>query len=102
MESLDPYQRPPDGIRNVYKKYQKMRLEDLNQDPDILHVDSEAPVPDCQMSKISIVEELDPEQLCAVFQEFAGTKKLGSKLQPVPVYEHGDMPGRNHFILLLR
>ncbi|KAF2009384.1 hypothetical protein BU24DRAFT_473521 [Aaosphaeria arxii CBS 175.79] len=58
MENLDPHQRPPDGIRNVYKKYQKLKLEALNRDAEI--VDPHDPS-DAQRSKIAIVQELETE-----------------------------------------
>ncbi|KAF2641183.1 hypothetical protein P280DRAFT_498083 [Massarina eburnea CBS 473.64] len=94
MEYLDPHQRPPDGIRKVYKKYQKMKLQDLDADPDI--VDLSSGMPPNLNSKVRVVKEVDPSQLSASFRAFAGgdiphhNSPVGER---VTVYEHDDMPG---------
>ena len=33
---LDTHQRPPEAIRNLFKKYQKCRAEDLHIDTDVI------------------------------------------------------------------
>ncbi|KAF2439676.1 hypothetical protein P171DRAFT_422368 [Karstenula rhodostoma CBS 690.94] len=48
MSALDPHERPPEQIRAVYKKYQRMKSDDLEKDTAIvdperqLHVDPDA------------------------------------------------------------
>ena len=93
MNTLDPHQRPPEEMRNVYKKYQKMKLSDLSQDREI--VDLENGPSDLHKSNVSIIEELDPESLSNGFRGFAG-RSAGFEdfTSPKPVYEHSDMPGR--------
>ena len=94
MENLNPYQRPPDGIRNVYKIYQKMKLGDLDQDtgiidlPESLHTSAK--------DKVRIVQEWSNEDLTAAFRAFSGQgNQTYAALPPrIPVYEHADMPGR--------
>ncbi|KAF2825208.1 hypothetical protein CC86DRAFT_446623 [Ophiobolus disseminans] len=46
MQHLDPHQRPPDGIRHVYKKYQKMKATDLDGDEVIVDLSDGATLPD--------------------------------------------------------
>jgi alkylated DNA repair protein alkB family protein 1 len=94
MEHLDPHQRPPDSIRDVYKKYQKMKLKDLDQDPDI--VDLPKDLPTSAKSKVRIVEEWRGQDLTATFRAFSGQDGQVYTGLPstIPVYEHEDMPGR--------
>ena len=92
MESLNPHQRPPDGIRNTYKRYQKMKLRDLSQEAEILKFDE---VPIEHMGKLEIIKELDSKHLINVFEKFAGSKLMSrSSILPLPVYEHNSIPGK--------
>ena len=94
MHALDPHERPPEHIRNVYKKYQKMKSHQLDTDDAILDLERDHPDLD---RRLRVVEEWDPERLTATFSQFSGDQaNLESPPQPakVPVYEHQDMPGR--------
>ena len=100
MQSLDPHQRPPNTIRDVYKKYQRMKPEDLDEDPGIVHIERDLDrhdLPEPQKSKVSIVGKLERTQLAASFWSFGGgatnTVDEGS-VSPVLIYEHEDMPGK--------
>lgn len=97
MQSLDPHQRPPDGIRAVYKKYQKMKPAELDNDPDILDLkpDSHTALP----AKVHVAKELQIEHLRNTFWTFTGDDpgseaQLGTSAKPMAVYEHEDMPGK--------
>jgi len=97
MHHLDPHERPPDSIRNVYKKYQKMKAKDIDLDGDIIDLSSDAAA--SSNPKVRVVKEYTAEDLTAIFRSFAGED--GGKLQQatdlprsIPVYEHEDMPGR--------
>ncbi|PVH95151.1 hypothetical protein DM02DRAFT_537962 [Periconia macrospinosa] len=61
MTNLDPHERPPDGIRAVYKKYQKMKSYQLALDPDIVDLPGQS-LPN-RDPKIRVVKELDPGSL---------------------------------------
>lgn len=104
MQSLDPHQRPPNSIRDVYKKYQRMKARDLEQEPEIVHLERDLDqdlepghlgkrLPRSHDTKVSIVNELEPEQLTATFRAFAGSYTDHESVKSVPVYEHKDMPG---------
>jgi len=91
MQSLDPHERPPDGIRRVYKKYQRMKPQDLEHDAGIVDVGR---IPS---NKMRIVKEWDREQLIATFRRFAGDSAGPDPLpstSSISAYEHEDMPGR--------
>lgn len=97
MHHLDPHQRPPDSIRNVYKKYQKMKLKDIDLDEDIIDLSSDASA--SLSSKVRVVKQYTAEDLTAIFGSFAGEEgdqELQATRLPksIPVYEHDDMPGR--------
>ena len=97
MHYLDPHERPPDGIRNVYKKYQKMALQQLNEDPGIIDMSSHATA--SSNSKVHVVKQHATEQLTATFRAFAGQELVAQDLDlpsSTAVYEHEDMPGRIH------
>jgi alkylated DNA repair protein alkB family protein 1 len=97
MQHLDPHERPPERIRDVYKSYQKMKPADLDTDNGLLNLTSlsHATLPD----KVHVVRELDTEHLARVFRTFMGAD-IRSETQaqratlPLAVYEHDDMPGK--------
>ncbi|KAF5854186.1 hypothetical protein GGP41_006948 [Bipolaris sorokiniana] len=96
MHDLDPHERPPDGIRNVYKKYQKMKLNALNNDPDIIDLASHDASASTTSTKVHVVKEYATKDLTAIFQAFAGQDVALDVItipDSVPVYEHDDMPG---------
>ncbi|EAT79378.2 hypothetical protein SNOG_13051 [Parastagonospora nodorum SN15] len=59
MQGLDPHQRPPENIRNVYKKYQKMKAKDLDTDADL--VDLTQTSKDCLPEGIVCLKNLHPK-----------------------------------------
>ncbi|KAF9697893.1 hypothetical protein EKO04_004271 [Ascochyta lentis] len=93
MQHLDPHQRPPDSIKHVYKKYQKMKLKDLDKDPDIVDLPNDTPT--SAKGKVRMVEEWTGEDLTAAFRAFSGqdTQTYAALPSRIPVYEHADMPG---------
>lgn len=92
MDSLDPFERPPDRIRNVYKKYQKMKVQDLEKDIDIADIDSDTSL--FRKGNIKTSKIILEDDLVAAFSTYTGSARLESPVSPVPVYEHRDMPGR--------
>jgi len=94
MDPLDPHQRPPDAIRAVYKKYQKMKAHELDRDPDMIQL---PPMP--ADNRLRVVRRIQRKELNAAFQAFAGdtgahTEHLQPQTSSVLVYEHHDMPGK--------
>ncbi|KAK8241247.1 alkylated DNA repair protein AlkB [Phyllosticta capitalensis] len=94
-QSLDAHQRPPTHLRNVYKKFQKLRGSALESDPDLL--DLTRPT---TRDQLRVIRTIDPANTHILFQEFAraessATEPLAAPIAsaPVPVYEHPHMPG---------
>lgn len=91
---LDPHERPPDGIRAVYKKYQKMKRHELDQDDDMIDVPLDKDSPAAVDRKLRLVQEYAAIDLTATFRAFGGQAApttVSSRV--VAVYEHTDMPG---------
>ncbi|EKG12796.1 hypothetical protein MPH_10039 [Macrophomina phaseolina MS6] len=89
--SLDPHQRPPDPIRNAYKKYQKLRGAALDDDPELLDLRGRNSV-----DGLRVVRSLSSADLRAAFRAFLADGSTTSSAlpeEPVPVYEHRCMPG---------
>ncbi len=103
MQNLDPYQRPPDSIRKVYKKYQKMKLHELEKDWEVIDLTADntsSPI----SSNIRVIRELEVNDLGSNFRNFAGEgRELDSVEAPshIKVYEHEDVPGKNICSLLV-
>jgi alkylated DNA repair protein alkB family protein 1 len=97
MSHLDPHQRPPEGVRSVYKRYQKMKPQDLHADSDI--VDPVQHTHAGLASKLRVVKDTGTEQLSQAFRTFVGddASKDFDHLEPsagLAAYEHHDMPGK--------
>lgn len=100
MRVLDPHQRPPESVRNVYKTYQKMKLHDLDSDPGI--VDLSSGLSADLSGKVRVVNEVESERLTASFRVFAGhdcQPQSPEETSLIPVYEHEDMPGKLETVL---
>ncbi|KAL5114606.1 hypothetical protein ACEQ8H_007511 [Pleosporales sp. CAS-2024a] len=95
MHHHDPHQRPPPSVRNVYKRYQKMKTTELDADGHV--IDIPAASQDALPRGVRIVRALDHEQVAATLGTFLG--KADEDVQvpdmptSIPVYEHEDMPG---------
>lgn len=93
MDGLDPHQRPPPGMRIVYKKYQKLKSEELIHDLGVIDLDGS--LSETQEEKLSVLRKLDPEYLSHAFHAFSGFDSPDPPLKgAVPIYVHADMPGK--------
>jgi hypothetical protein len=95
MAHLDPHERPPEGIRRVYKEYQKMKPHDLERDGNILDLSDDLPA--SLQDRVRVVAEWRREDVLTAFRAFSGegARDLDSAAtSSVSVYEHEDMPGR--------
>ncbi|KAF2123253.1 hypothetical protein BDV96DRAFT_562157 [Lophiotrema nucula] len=91
--TLDPHRRPPDSVRHVYKKFQKMKLADLNADVDADIIDPERITRD-RTGRVQLVDELNVDTLNDALGSFSENESEAQLIKnPTPVYEHMDMPG---------
>lgn len=95
-KDLDAHERPPQDIRNIYKKYQKMKKEHLALDQDIIDIPSGA-----QSDTLREVWRFNFGQLRPTFDAFNGSSNFPNSLDAgnlpdtIPVYEHPHIPGKD-------
>jgi len=97
--SLDPHQRPPASIRNVYKKYQKLPKDDLHHNSEI--IDSHNC--DDDGTGLSLRKQLNGEVLKNLFDTFKGGPISHYPIKEVVnMYEVGDLPGKKTLVSVYR
>ncbi|KAJ9667408.1 hypothetical protein H2201_002609 [Coniosporium apollinis] len=93
-KDLDAHERPPQDIRNIYKKYQKMKKEHLALDRDIIDISSGA-----QSDTLREVWRFNFGRLRPTFDAFNGSSNFPNSLDAgnlpdtIPIYEHPHIPG---------
>ncbi|KAH0545264.1 hypothetical protein FGG08_000718 [Glutinoglossum americanum] len=95
---LDAHAAPPIGIRHEYKKYQKLRPRDFNEDLDI--IDFRRGLTRSQDADIVQIGAVSAERIAAVCRSFHQTDKqhipiTENTVSPnsIPIYQHRDLPG---------
>lgn len=95
---LDPREQPPAALKDVFKKYQKMKAEDVLADEQILDFTRRD-----LFSGLEIQGKLTPENLRPVFRSFVGDESIGFEdfkdFEDVPFYTFKPLPGRIVFFL---
>jgi alkylated DNA repair protein alkB family protein 1 len=97
MQKLDPHQRPPDTVRNVYKKFQKTKAQELPHDEHV--IDLADACKNALPKGVRVVREIKAASLADTFCTFAGPD-AGVDLQhhgpnsSIAAFEHDDMPGK--------
>lgn len=95
IEKLDPTQKPPESLRALHKHYQQASADVLATDPNAL--DLHKVLADTTKSNLSVVEELNQDDLRKVFTSFEGPSRTCeiSNLENVKVYELPHVPGKS-------
>lgn len=85
---LDPHARPPEKIKDLYKRYQKLKGNALLKDPELLDLQRDH-VSLVRVGEVSVDEQERTEKLF-----FRGEQEvLKMPTQPLPIYAHEAMPG---------
>jgi alkylated DNA repair protein alkB family protein 1 len=91
--NLDPHARPPEPIRDLYKRCQKLKAKDIAQDLDVLDFQRPGFESDSSIKRIDTL--LRRTELSSIFgdfdPEFDGNPASSADIY---VYEHTAMPGR--------
>ena len=93
INSLDAHARPPDIIKRVYKRYQKLTLEAIQSDPTIL--DFRRGLTNEQQRKIRKVDSV-PSSLMKTACSYLGPTEAhadAASSVDLPVYETEAVPG---------
>lgn len=87
---LDPHARPPGKIKELYKRYQRLKGAALLKDTQLL---------DLQRNHASLqrVGEVSVDEQEKTFKAFLRDEHASSQAPacPVPIYAHEAMPGNN-------
>ena len=94
INGLDAHARPPDIIKKVYKRYQKLTLEAIQSDPTVL--DFRRGLTNEQQCKIRKVDTV-PSSLIKTACSYLGPTEAhtdAASCEDSPVYETDAVPGK--------
>lgn len=93
MSASDAHQKPPEQIRAVYKKYQKMSPASLADDMEI--VDFERGLSYEQSICLREIRRVPGHLLLKACSDFGEMQPedLAASVVDVPIFEHDDLPG---------
>ena len=105
IKGIDAHDRPPEVIRQCYKKYSKLPLSEVDNDPDI--IDLQKVDPDLQLpSGLAISQYMSSQDLRLAFDTFInGTNSTNSTqsvkedaplAENIPVYTHHAISGQHN------
>jgi len=88
---LDAHQKPPDFLKDIYKKYQKQKGEALDQDKNI--IDFSRGLSSTQKSVFEVKEWMSVEAAQTVFNTFTGSNQNHIFPERIVAYHSLDLPG---------
>jgi hypothetical protein len=96
LPSLNAHESPPHALKELYKRYQKLKLEDLDFDSKVI---------DLSKNYISddtvILKPIPLAHLQSIFGRFVDEDdKLLATIQDSPVYSQKRLPGRRFYFML--
>ena len=89
MAALDPYKKPPEDLRKIFKRYQKMSIDDFDGDASIL--DFDRPATELVKYKLQTIRNVNTSDLH--FQSSTYTSTHLPTDSTVNVYESAILPG---------
>jgi hypothetical protein len=99
IKGLSAHDRPPDNIRNIYKKYQRIKVSEVDNDPGI--IDLARLDPDDLPASIEISGSMSNKDLRLAFEEFVTEQNApeaemepGRLIEDVPIFNHGRVSGQ--------
>ena len=98
MEGLDAHERPPESIRQLYKKYQKLSLPEIDAHPDIIdlqRVTGNGPLDGGLLAKGCVRADTLREAFEGFMSEHSYGLSLGDiSLVDVPIFIHPSVSGQ--------
>ena len=102
IKSLDAYARPPESIKGVYKKYQKLGIEAIQSDPTILDFrQGLSEEQECGVRKVGCVPLSSISAACSHLKVAESHKGLAPDAD-VPIYGVAAAPGEQSKFYLWR
>lgn len=96
IKGLSAYDRPPDPVRLCYKKYSRIALSEVDNDPGIL--DLQRIDPDQLPDGVTIMQYMSSQNLRLAFDDFilgsyAATEEHAPLAENIPVFAHNSISG---------
>lgn len=92
LQHLDAWQKPPESIKAVYKYFQKLPSDIMQDDPKLL--DFQRGLSNEQKTSCRKIDDILGQAVAAACFSFRHHIKQESELfSNVPVFEHNDAPG---------
>jgi alkylated DNA repair protein alkB homolog 1 len=96
-QKLNPHEKPPAHIRDIFKRYQKIKAADLTQDADLVDFERLGR----HASSVHEIGLLDRETLlkaCKAIEDESEETEISRSLLPEalerPIYEYTNLPGK--------
>lgn len=109
-DHLDAHARPPEDVKRIYKKYQKLKPALLDAEEEEEIIDIARGLTESQRSQTTITKQYLPSELEDIFLRFE-RKESSDQCEhvtggldinaPVPVYQHAACPGTTKKIHIL-
>jgi len=94
MDSKNPYASPPAEMKDLFKKYQKLKAtNDLDNESDLIDFRKVNQLPE----EVIVDGCIPSDQLLSVFQNFAGEDCRVLGAEDAIIYTHKLLPGKNFF-----
>ncbi|KAL6714522.1 hypothetical protein ACLMJK_007947 [Lecanora helva] len=90
----DAHKKPPSFIKDVYKRYQKLSTNELDQDPKILEFSRNADPQDHAMVAVHKIPQATITSACHQLLSFDNSEQ-SEFAQEVQVYEAKHLPGQS-------
>lgn len=101
IKGFNAHDRPPEAVRQCYKKYARSSLSDIDNDPAIL--DIQRLDPDQLPASITVSQYMSSQDLRLAFDDFLlGVHALDKEHAPlaenIPVFTHNAVSGQHRLV----
>lgn len=101
IKGLNAHDRPPEAVRDAFKKYSKISLSEVDHDPGIL--DLQRVDPESLPETISVSQYMSSQDLRLAFDDFirgghAPSKEHAPLAENIPVFTHNAVSGQHRLI----
>lgn len=98
IKGLNAHDRPPEAVRQCYKKYTRCSLSDIDNDPEVL--DIQRLDPDQLPASIAVSQYMSSQDLRLAFDDFirgghALDKEHAPLAENIPVFTHNAVSGQH-------
>jgi hypothetical protein len=102
IKGLNAHDRPPEAVRQCYKKFTRCSLSDIDHDPGVL--DLQRLDPDRLPASITVSQYMSSQDLRLAFDDFirgghASDKEHAPLAENIPVFTHNAVSGQHRLIL---